>query len=258
MGEGKMARTQGVPPDAFRILQPVGGLYSLGEAARVTGQTRSVIRAAIKHGRVDGYQDGWLWQIDVASLHRLYPAIAGLYDHLGPKPAPVAEPPPKPHPPPSKAQKKEKIPMFDFTILKPGDKIILHILKQDIRISKCRDSTHCVIVNSARRQFALPAKSVIKADANRVSVPDNQFRYDFQPAPNAVAYVRTFDEVGEKKGEEAAREAMPEKNVVLIYVGKRDRRSPEQRARERQHKRDRRAAGVPRSPHKPLLRYVGT
>ena len=48
--------------------------YTLGQAAKATGKSKSTLQAAIKKGRVSAVQgDGGQYQIDPAELHRVYP-----------------------------------------------------------------------------------------------------------------------------------------------------------------------------------------
>jgi hypothetical protein len=49
-------------------------VYTLGEAARASGKSKSTIAKAIKNGRVSAVRgvDG-SYQIDPAELHRVYP-----------------------------------------------------------------------------------------------------------------------------------------------------------------------------------------
>lgn len=48
--------------------------YTLGQAAKATGKSKSTIQAAIKKGRISASQDDLgQYQIDPAELHRVYP-----------------------------------------------------------------------------------------------------------------------------------------------------------------------------------------
>jgi hypothetical protein len=58
--------------------ETAGMTYTLTQAARATGKSRSTVLRAIRAGRIsaarDAATDGWV--IDPAELHRLYPAVA--------------------------------------------------------------------------------------------------------------------------------------------------------------------------------------
>lgn len=48
--------------------------YTLGQAAKATGKSKSTLQAAIKKGRISASQDDLgQYQIDPAELHRVYP-----------------------------------------------------------------------------------------------------------------------------------------------------------------------------------------
>ena len=48
--------------------------YTLGQAAKATGKSKSTIQASIKKGRISaGQNDFGQYQIDPAELHRVYP-----------------------------------------------------------------------------------------------------------------------------------------------------------------------------------------
>jgi hypothetical protein len=49
-------------------------VYTLGEAARASGKSKSTIAKAVKSGRVSAVRgDDGSYQIDPAELHRVYP-----------------------------------------------------------------------------------------------------------------------------------------------------------------------------------------
>ena len=51
--------------------------YTLGQAAKATGKSKSTLQAAIKKGRVSALQDETgQYHIDPAELHRVYPPIS--------------------------------------------------------------------------------------------------------------------------------------------------------------------------------------
>lgn len=51
--------------------------YTLGQAAKATGKSKSTLQAAIKKGRVSAVQgEGGQYQIDPAELHRVYPPFS--------------------------------------------------------------------------------------------------------------------------------------------------------------------------------------
>jgi excisionase family DNA binding protein len=54
--------------------------YTLGQAAKATGLSKSTIQRAIKGGRISGIKDEASdeWRIDPAELHRVYPPVAAL------------------------------------------------------------------------------------------------------------------------------------------------------------------------------------
>jgi excisionase family DNA binding protein len=47
--------------------------YSLKQAAKATGKTKTTILRAIQKGRISAAKDGGAWKIDPAELHRVYP-----------------------------------------------------------------------------------------------------------------------------------------------------------------------------------------
>ena len=48
--------------------------YTLGQAAKATGKTKTTIQVAIKNGRMSASKDDLgRYQIDPAELHRVYP-----------------------------------------------------------------------------------------------------------------------------------------------------------------------------------------
>lgn len=50
--------------------------YTLGQAAKATGKSKSTIQASIKKGRISASQDDFgQYQIDPAELHRVYPPL---------------------------------------------------------------------------------------------------------------------------------------------------------------------------------------
>lgn len=52
-------------------------VYTLGEAAKATGKTKSALSKALGKGRISGIKnDAGEWEIDPAELHRVYPAIS--------------------------------------------------------------------------------------------------------------------------------------------------------------------------------------
>jgi hypothetical protein len=66
--------------------------YTLGEAARATGISKTSLRRALDAGRISGNRDELgRWQIEPAELHRVYPPASTL-----PTPAPEAVPGPEP------------------------------------------------------------------------------------------------------------------------------------------------------------------
>ena len=53
-------------------------MYTLGEAARASGKSKSTIAKAVKSGRISAARGiGGDYQIDPAELHRVYPATGG-------------------------------------------------------------------------------------------------------------------------------------------------------------------------------------
>ena len=55
--------------------------YTIGEAAKATGKTKSTISKAIKSGRVSAARKGnGVYDIDPAELHRVYPPLSGKRD----------------------------------------------------------------------------------------------------------------------------------------------------------------------------------
>jgi excisionase family DNA binding protein len=52
--------------------------YTLGQAAKATGLSKSTIQRAIKAGKISATRDeaSEAWQIDPADLHRVYPTVA--------------------------------------------------------------------------------------------------------------------------------------------------------------------------------------
>jgi len=51
--------------------------YTLGEAAKATGKSKTSIRRALDNGRISGRKtDGGEWRIEPAELHRVYPVLA--------------------------------------------------------------------------------------------------------------------------------------------------------------------------------------
>ncbi len=51
--------------------------YTLGQAAKATGKTKTTIQVAIKNGRLSASKDDLgRYQIDPAELHRVYPLVA--------------------------------------------------------------------------------------------------------------------------------------------------------------------------------------
>ena len=55
--------------------------YTLGQAAKATGKSKSVIQNAIKKGHISASRDALnQWSIDPAELHRVYP-VAVLSTH---------------------------------------------------------------------------------------------------------------------------------------------------------------------------------
>lgn len=61
--------------------------YTLGEAARATGVSKTSLRRALDAGRISGSRDELgRWQIEPAELHRVYPPAS---TQPGPSPDPV-------------------------------------------------------------------------------------------------------------------------------------------------------------------------
>ena len=51
--------------------------YTIGEAAKATGKTKSTISKAIKSGRISAIKsEGGKYNIDPAELHRVYPPVS--------------------------------------------------------------------------------------------------------------------------------------------------------------------------------------
>lgn len=51
--------------------------YTLGQAAKATGKSKSTLQAAIKKGRISAVQDDiGQYQIDPSELHRVYPPVS--------------------------------------------------------------------------------------------------------------------------------------------------------------------------------------
>ena len=51
--------------------------YTLGQAAKATGKSKSVIQNAIKKGHISASRNALnQWSIDPSELHRVYPAVA--------------------------------------------------------------------------------------------------------------------------------------------------------------------------------------
>lgn len=60
--------------------------YTLGQAAKATGKSKSTLQVAIKKGRVSATQnETGQYQIDPAELHRVYPPISQTDRTAGPK-----------------------------------------------------------------------------------------------------------------------------------------------------------------------------
>jgi len=52
--------------------------YTLGQAAKAVGKSRTTILRALKKSKISGTKDAHgNWSIDPAELHRVYPAITG-------------------------------------------------------------------------------------------------------------------------------------------------------------------------------------
>ena len=60
--------------------------YTLNQAARATGKSKSTISTAIKNGRISAIkrEDG-SWSIEPAELHRIYPPLSDEQDKRTPK-----------------------------------------------------------------------------------------------------------------------------------------------------------------------------
>lgn len=66
--------------------------YTLGEAARATGISKTSLRRALDAGRISGTRDELgRWQIEPAELHRVYPPASTLPPLL-PETVPILEP----------------------------------------------------------------------------------------------------------------------------------------------------------------------
>jgi chromosome segregation ATPase len=58
--------------------------YTLGQAAKATGKSKTAIAQALAEGRMSGIKDEQgRWQIDPAELHRVYPKLDGQVDERG-------------------------------------------------------------------------------------------------------------------------------------------------------------------------------
>jgi chromosome segregation ATPase len=59
-------------------------VYTLGQAAKATGKSKTAIAQALSEGRLSGAKDEQgRWQIDPAELHRVYPKPDGHVDERG-------------------------------------------------------------------------------------------------------------------------------------------------------------------------------
>ena len=52
-------------------------VYTLGQAAKATGKSKTTIKNALDKGRISGHKaDDGSWSIDPAELHRVYPPVS--------------------------------------------------------------------------------------------------------------------------------------------------------------------------------------
>lgn len=85
------------------------------------------------------------------------------------------------------------------------NKLKLRVLKQDIALAKCGNRRRCVLAQALNRQESLGGFGYIRVDANEMAFTKDRMRRHYHIPRRALIYLRNFDELGARKGEDVAR-----------------------------------------------------
>lgn len=105
-----------------------------------------------------------------------------------------------------------------------GSTIELKPTEADARQARCANRAACFYAQAIDRQFDLGGHGYIKCDANEFSFSCDGRRYHFHPTKAPMTILRRFDEIGQRQGEEAARNWLllhGLKSTNLKFVGSR-------------------------------------
>ena len=111
--------------------------------------------------------------------------------------------------------------------LSEGDYANLNIEQGDIDRALCQNRGRCVLSVASNRQFnGLKnggygrLSGTPMTDARTLAVTHNGFRYTFLTSSPMVAYLRRFDEIGEKSGIDVARKSMKPRGFRMKLISK--------------------------------------
>jgi hypothetical protein len=140
-----------------------------------------------------------------------------------------------------------------------GRSFKLRVIQEDTNGAKCGDPTKCVIVRAIRRERGLKPDEHCRVDSNAVTITSGDFIWSYHVTKSALQLVCNFDQIGEQRGEAAARAAMPRRVTFLMTYFKWRRKPPPRPARSPST-----TVRAPRAPrtvglarHNPRKRYVG-
>jgi len=144
------------------------------------------------------------------------------------------------------------------------DRFTLIPVAADIRTAKCASRPHCILAHATTRQLRLGPNCYLRVDAACLSftVGDKRGIYVPDKPQKSMQYIRTFDEIGLKDGQDHARKTMEamqdEKQEEFPYHL--DRIVPKAKYNAERNKASaaRKKAGVQRARKQgPYLRHTG-
>jgi hypothetical protein len=94
-------------------------------------------------------------------------------------------------------------------------RVKISTIRDDIDHGECSNRGHCVLANALVRTFRLDKHCYVRVDARTAGVTVDGKRYRHKTPAAAMRYLRRFDDIGKKKGIEAARAATKPASFVF-------------------------------------------
>ena len=146
--------------------------------------------------------------------------------------------------------------------LRKGQTVPVTVTVPDIVNAKCGNRRQCVIAHAVDRTFGLQGTGYVRVDARYISFTKDGERHQFLTPSRAKNLLCKFDRIGEKFGEDAARQQtdpitfrMELHQHTPVQYDKSPERKAQINAARNKRNAERRLQGLP--THTSHARYVG-